>query len=901
MAESTNNGPLWNNLRQRAEVAPWTPALIEPGGSWWDYGTLQRLIEDLGQVLKSAVLREDDTVAVLLPDGACGMVTLLGTMSVCGCAPLNPALTEAELRHDLEELGVKALVCAPGYGLGLTLGEELGLAVIHATSEEHGCSWKQVRARHAQAGRSNGGAVLLLHTSATTGRRKVVPLTRSNLDAMTGNTMRTMRLGKDDRLLLLARLFHAQGILSAVAQWRAGGAVIATRGLEPGAFAGWLSDLKPTWYTSGPTVHRAILAELRARPAGLPGSLRMVRSGGNTLPVELKRELEQTLGVPVLDMYGLSEAGAVAATELDRPAEASGRWKSVGPEIAVMDGSGNLVAAGVEGEIVVRGPSVIGGYLNDEAANRETFRDGWFRTGDLGRLDSNGTLTMSGRLKEMINRGGQKVHPAEIDAVLSGHRAVREVAAFGVPHEALGEDVACAVVLRDGAQASEAELRVFARKSLALYKVPRRVHVVSEIPHGATGKPQRLALRERFGDAGSDVEAIEETALERRLNDVDGALKEIWMRRLRCPTARPHHDFFQLGGDSIEAESMLAEVETLLDIELGVEANERFFEHPTLGTLTQIVSMPVAPDKVRSHEIGLHRLRGDGPGLEAFLIPADGDEGWYYRLLSRYMGRDRRMAIVRPENSWHPPALEMVENAGVKTVAAIRQARPQGPYLVGGYCSGGLFAYETARLLEKEGETVLLVLFDVPMPGTPHFVYEWKQYAQRLRDLVKQARQTRRWRPAASFARWWMQRLLWLGVRRYKQTLGRFEGTRLMGWVYDQSKCSYLPHYRVPESQLPILHFAGADEEERTRGRARRAWAARTGGEMTVATLPGTHKTLFSEANLKAMSATIEAWVEAQVSKPEDMIEGVGTGPRISGLRPEVIMRQPEMASDMPG
>jgi acyl-CoA synthetase (AMP-forming)/AMP-acid ligase II/thioesterase domain-containing protein len=878
VAESKDNGSVWNRVRQRAEVAPWAPALIEPGGSWWDYGTLQRLVEDLAAVLRGTGLGEDDTVAVVLPDGACGLVTLLGTMSVCGCAPLNPALTEVELRHDLEELGVKALMCAPGYGLGMTLGKELGLAVIHVTSKEHGCEWKQVRTGHEQTGRSNGGAVLLLHTSATTGRRKVVPLTRSNLEAMTGNTMRAMRLGKDDRLLLLARLFHAQGILSTVAQWRAGGAVIATRGLEPGAFAGWLNELKPTWYTSGPTVHRAILAELRTRPASLPGSLRMVRSGGNTLPVELKRELEQTLGVPVLDMYGLSEAGGVAATELDRPAESSGRWKSMGPEIAVMDGGGRLVAAGVEGEIVVRGPSVMGGYLNDEAANREAFRDGWFRTGDLGRLDSDGTLTMSGRLKEMINRGGQKVHPAEIDEVLSVHRSVREVAAFGVPHGALGEDVACAVVLRDGAQASEAELRAFARKSLALYKVPRRVYVVSEIPHGATGKPQRLALRERFALAEPDVAGIGETAVERRLNDVDGALKEIWMRRLGCPTVRPQHDFFQLGGDSIEAESMLAEVETLLDIELGVEANERFFEHPTLGTLTQIVSMPVAPDKVRSHEIGLHHLRGDGPGLEAFLIPADGDEGWYYRLLSRYMGHDRRMAIVRPENSWHPPALEVVERAAVLTAAAIRQARPRGPYLILGYCSGGVFAYETARRLEQEGETVLLVLFDAPMPGAPHFVYEWRRYAEQLGELVVEARRTRRWRPVASFGRWWLQRLLWLGVRRYKRSLRRFEGRPLMGWIHEQSRCSYFPHYRVPQSRLPILHFVGAQEQGEVREGARRAWAARTRGEVTVATLPGTHNTMFSEANLKPMSEAIEAWVEARVPKPVDMMEGVGTG-----------------------
>ena len=872
MFASHGDKSVWEQVRGHSTRAPETSALIEPGAGAWTFGTLQRLVADLSAVLRGAGFGTEDTVAVLLPDGAGGLATVLGASSVCGCAPLNPALTEVELRFDLMELGAKAVICLDSYETGLRLGNELGLAVIHARTEETGCTWSLVKPARPGVGLSNEGAALLLHTSATTGRRKVVPLSRTNIWAVVENSAPVTGITENDRLILMSRLFHVQGVVTAFVVWAMGGSVIAPRAFETQAFRIWLDYLEPTFYSCGPTQHRAILADLKARPLSKPTRLRFVRSAGNTLVPELRDGLREALGVPVLDMYGLTETMGLVSTPVNGPWDRG--WKTLGAEIGIADRAGTLLPVGDEGEIVVRGPSVMAGYLRDEDGNRQAFwGEGdtrWFRTGDAGRLDAEGFLTMSGRLKEIVNRGGQKVNPTEVDAVLSQHPAIRVVAAFGVPHATLGEDVACAVVLKPGMQATEAELRLFARRSLARFKIPRRVYFVSEIPHGATGKPQRLVLREWLmtsGVIGAIDRVMDGHGTDRRLNDIDGALKAIWVRRLGSQHAFRHDDFFQLGGDSLEAESMLAEIETLLDLRLTEDASERFFESPTLGTLAEMIAMPLAPERRRSHEIGAFPLRGSGSGLDAFLIPADGDEGLYYRLLSRRMGTDRAMWVVRPENSWHVQGLDMLEQAAVASVAAIRSVKPQGPYLVGGFCQGGAFAYEAARLLEASGEEVLLLLFDVPMPGEPALFRSLWKY---VRHGFKVTREPEGWRRAARLGRIVVRRVLWSGLVNGKALLGEKGAPRAVEWLRRQAQESYFPVYRVQPSALPVLHFVEANQEGTLRGQATEAWHKMTTGEVRVVKLPGTEKMLFSEANLKAMAEAIRAWeVERMATRVE--------------------------------
>jgi acyl-CoA synthetase (AMP-forming)/AMP-acid ligase II len=245
-------------------------------------------------------------------------------------------------------------------------------------------------------------------------------------------------------------------------------------------------------------LNRAILTLARAHPEvfrRIP--LRLIRSTGATPEPEALAWLEKAAGVPVLAGYGLTETGGVTRETPDaRKPGSAGR--SSGLEVAIMDPLDKVLASGLEGEIAVRGASVTPGYVDDPEANQAAFRDGWFHTGDIGRLDSEGFLFITGRLREIIDRGGEKIVPQEVDEVLAAHPALADAAAFGVAHGTLGEDVAAAVVLRSGAAASELELRRFAANRLARFKVPRRIVFMDAIPRTATGKAQRGVLAEQF-------------------------------------------------------------------------------------------------------------------------------------------------------------------------------------------------------------------------------------------------------------------------------------------------------------------------------------------------------------------------------------------------------------------
>jgi acyl-CoA synthetase (AMP-forming)/AMP-acid ligase II len=249
-------------------------------------------------------------------------------------------------------------------------------------------------------------------------------------------------------------------------------------------------------------MHQALLG-LAGRNADViaRGRLRFIRSSSSSLPPQVMTELEAAFGVPVIEAYGMTEAShQMASNPLPpKPRFAGSVGVAAGPEVAVMDGDGNLLPPGELGEIVIRGRNVTAGYESNPSANASAFTNGWFRTGDQGYLDNEGYLRLTGRLKELINRGGEKVSPLEVDTILMDHPAVAQVVTFAMPHDKLGEEVAAAVVLREGAAVDERALRDFASERLAQFKVPRKIVFLSEIPKGATGKLQRIGLAEKLG------------------------------------------------------------------------------------------------------------------------------------------------------------------------------------------------------------------------------------------------------------------------------------------------------------------------------------------------------------------------------------------------------------------
>jgi acyl-CoA synthetase (AMP-forming)/AMP-acid ligase II len=331
-----------------------------------------------------------------------------------------------------------------------------------------------------------------------------VPLTHANLAISAANIARHYALGADDVSMCVMPLFHVHGLVaSTLATFASGGTVVLPAKFNPLAFWRIARDHGVTWYSAVPTLHQLLLARAAdpgssRRPAGAE-RLRFIRSCSAALPPRVMHTLEDAFGAPVLEAYGMTEAAHQMASNPLPPAERrpGSVGRGTGVRISIMDAHGRHVAAGRRGEVVIQGANVIRGYENNPEANAVSFVDGWFRTGDQGYLDQDGYLHLVARIKELINRGGEKISPREIDEVLLTHPAVSEAVSFGVPHATWGEEVAAAVVVRQ--PVSEAELLAHCRERLADYKAPKQIHVTEVIPRTATGKVKRGAVAKAFG------------------------------------------------------------------------------------------------------------------------------------------------------------------------------------------------------------------------------------------------------------------------------------------------------------------------------------------------------------------------------------------------------------------
>jgi acyl-CoA synthetase (AMP-forming)/AMP-acid ligase II len=486
-------------------------AIGAPERSALTYGALRALMRSVEGELRKLGVARGDRVAIVLPNGPEMAACFLCVTGACAAAPLNPAYRAEEFEFYLSDLGARLLIVAEGSDSpSVAVAQRLGIAVSQLVplGGEGAGAFRLTAA--GQAGppatpepTTADDVALVLHTSGTTSRPKLVPLTQRNICISAGNVRDSVALTAADRGLNIMPLFHIHGLIAGLlAPLSAGGEVFCTPGFDALQFFRWMTQARPTWYTAVPTMHQTIVARaerhaevIRSHP------LRVIRSSSSSLPPQVIRELEERFGAPVIEAYGMTEAAHQMASNPLPPAtrKPGTVGLAAGPEVAIMGEDGSLLAPGATGEIVIRGPNVTAGYANNPKANAEAFRNDWFRTGDQGVMDVDGYLTITGRLKEIINRGGEKISPREVDEVLMDHPAVRQVVTFALPHDKLGEDVGAAVVLREGASATEKQLREFAATRLAPFKVPRRVVFLDEIPKGATGKLQRIGLAEKLG------------------------------------------------------------------------------------------------------------------------------------------------------------------------------------------------------------------------------------------------------------------------------------------------------------------------------------------------------------------------------------------------------------------
>ena len=490
--------------------APDSTAMTSPGGVPLAYGALNQLIVQTTAALNAMGIGRGDRVGIVLPncpEMACAFVAVA---SACTAAPLNMAYRADEFEFYLSDLKAKALIVAVGSETpARAIAAKLGVAVIELQAlPENGAGCYKLVSSQSGTAASPGPAqaddvALILHTSGTTSRPKIVPLSHRNVCASARNISQTLRLTAADRELHVMPLFHIHGLIAGVlAPMAVGSQIFCTPGFNALKFFGWMKECKPTWYTAVPTMHQTILARAAGNMDVIEANpLRFVRSSSSSMPPQVIAELERVFNAPLIESYGMTEAAhQMASSPLPPALRIPGSVGiAAGPEVAIMDTAGALLAAGEVGEIVIRGENVTLGYENNDKANAEGFSNGWFRTGDQGTMNANGYLTLTGRLKEIINRGGEKISPREVDEVLMDHPAVAQVVTFGMPHDKLGEEVAAAVVLREGKTATEQEIRAFVATKLADFKVPKKILIMTEIPKGATGKLQRIGLAQKLG------------------------------------------------------------------------------------------------------------------------------------------------------------------------------------------------------------------------------------------------------------------------------------------------------------------------------------------------------------------------------------------------------------------
>ncbi len=493
--------------------APAARALSAPEGvPPLTYGKLKVLTAETMRALNGLGIGREDRVAIVLPNGPEMAAAFVAIAASATTAPLNPGYRAEEFEFYLADLRAKVLVLgADSDSAARAIARKLSLPILELKAERSAgagyFSLTPVEGVHGAARHTGfGGAddtALVLHTSGTTSRPKMVPLLQRNVLASAVHIAATLSLTADDVCLNIMPLFHIHGLIAAtLSSLGAGGEVCCAPGFNALKFFSWFDEVRPTWYTAVPTMHQAILARADRNAEILTRSrLRFIRSSSASLPPQVMAELERVFGVPVIESYGMTEAAhQMASNPLPpRSRKAGSVGLAAGPEVAILDEHGRQLGPGTVGEVAIRGPNVTPGYEANPEANAKAFINGWFRTGDQGLLDAEGYLRLTGRLKELINRGGEKFSPLEVDEVLMDHPAVAQVVTFGMPHDKLGEDVAAAVVLREGRSATERELRDFAATRLADFKVPRKILIVTEIPKGATGKLQRIGLASKLG------------------------------------------------------------------------------------------------------------------------------------------------------------------------------------------------------------------------------------------------------------------------------------------------------------------------------------------------------------------------------------------------------------------
>ncbi|MDP2620307.1 MAG: non-ribosomal peptide synthetase [Hyphomicrobiales bacterium] len=694
-------------IRRWAEIQPDAPAILAKDRPPLSYSMFIGRIDRVREVLKCSGLGRGDRIAIVHGRSDELSVLIFGVMSGATAVPLNPKLTAAEFHNQLRSCKAKAVVVEDRHrGAVADAAARLEIPCFDASAFGH-CPAGDTGGAPLTSTLSKPDDVAIVYgTSGTTSRPKIIPICHRNLMLRMAKSFEWIAIGADDRFFTLRPLYYAGGHTNLCRALFSGGSVFFFDQESKNVSARDLVDSEATWMSAPPTVYRAILsAEVGSDGPYRNHKLRFLRNSSSGLDAKTQKSIEELFGVPLLQAYSMTETCWIAANP---PNFAGRKFGSVGlpviDEIKIMGADGRTVAPGERGEVFVRGPTVFEGYEGDPEANRAAFLDGWFRTGDEGFFDEDGYLVLTGRIKEMIDRGGEKVSPAEVDAAVMEHPGVVEAATFPIPHPTLGEEVAVAVVQAPGAALSTRVLSDFLLERLAGFKVPRLFAFVDVIPKSETGKLQRAKLADALkinADAGPPAAEW----VERQATPLEVQLRTIWTKTLRRD--RPvglDDNFFLLGGDSLQAVEMFLDVERALKMRLPAAA---LFEAGTVAEMAQLIEQSAVPGCIVP-------IQPQGSRPPFFCVHGNAGEVIGFHHLSRHLGQDQPFFAIQ-SIGWNGETVPFTcsEDMAAHYIAAIRRIQPEGPYYIGGYSFGGRIACYMARALKAAGEEVaLLALID---------------------------------------------------------------------------------------------------------------------------------------------------------------------------------------------
>jgi acyl-CoA synthetase (AMP-forming)/AMP-acid ligase II/thioesterase domain-containing protein/acyl carrier protein len=834
-------------LRAKAEQFPTRSAIESPNRHSLSYRCLYQQLEYVVSCLGRFGLGRGDRVAVVLPNGPEMATAFISVAAGATCAPLNADYTASEFEFYLADLRAAAVIVQEGMNSPVrAVATKLQIPLLELRPDSGAAAGTFTL--HGEDSDPLGDSAfaqgndiaLLLHTSGTTSRPKIVPLTQSNVGASAQNIVRSLSLTEHDRCLNVMPLFHIHGLIAGVlASLAAGGTVICTPAGATPEVLRWIDDLQPTWYTAVPTIHQAVLAMAERSPLrDGRSSLRLIRSSSAALPVRVLAHLARVFGVPIIEAYGMTEAAhQVASNPLPpgkiRPGTVG---LAAGLEITILDEAGRSVPPGQQGEIAIRGPNVMGGYERNDAANDAAFVNGWFRTGDQGIVDDDGYVTITGRIKEIINRGGEKVSPREVDDVLMQHPAVRQAVTFASPHATLGEEVAAAVTLNDRSDASETEIRHFAAARLAPYKVPRRVVIVDSIPRGSTGKLQRIGLAEKLGIVGGDRLFVAPR------DEVERSLAKLWQDVLNInEPVGAADDFFELGGNSLQAGRLFLEIEAQFQAKIPLTI---LWESASLETLAEAIrNYPAAPPAAP-----LVTLNPGGSQQPIFWVHEAGGEIYTMRNLAAHLGPEQPLYgfQARGVDGKQVPH-SRIEDMASDYVKLMRGVQPLGPYLLGGHSLGGVVAYEMAQQLCAQGQDIrFLLLIDTPAPRHSFRAKVGGHVRRALRlggmqgisHLLGQARL------AGRRLRWKVRETASADRTRLAHT--ELRPSALMATAFSVARSRYVER---PYAAGPVTLFRAAD-----RGAPDLGWRRLVRARLEIHDVPGAHGSSLSEPHVQVVA-----------------------------------------------